>query len=112
MDRKPHKHAELIKAWADGAEIEIYSKINNEWIGMPFPDWHIDMEYRIKPEPKPDFVYCACFDFDAIDDNGITMVDLTIHNDKYFSHLYDHNLKLTFDGETGKLKSAEVINND
>lgn len=112
MDRKPHKHAELIKAWADGAEIEMYSDIMKEWVFIISPSWCADMEYRIKPEPKPDFVYCACFDFDALDEHKIMMTDLTIHNDNYFSYPYNHNLKLTFDGETGKLKSAEVINND
>ena len=54
---KPHKHAELIKAWADGAEIE------HRCLTEPFFEhWHEfdgcwegeDWEYRIKPEPKPE----------------------------------------------------------
>lgn len=97
---KPHKHAELIKAWADGAEIEILSKVYQEWILMPFPDWHNEMEYRIKPEQKPDVVrYTRITSTNNLPD----ITDLRFPAD---------NLKLTFDGETGKLKSAEVINND
>jgi hypothetical protein len=49
---KPHKHAELIKAWADGAEIEC--KDCGAWYYAKDPRWQEDMEYRIKPEPKPE----------------------------------------------------------
>ena len=51
---KPNKHAELIKAWADGAEIEV--KKPDGWEIRFSPKWHPDNEYRIKPEPKPDVV--------------------------------------------------------
>lgn len=49
---KPHKHCELIKAWADGAEIESYSKLSHKWVKLETPAWEQDCEYRIKPEPK------------------------------------------------------------
>lgn len=95
-----HKHAELIKAWADGAEIEyrfIFSpeqpvwsvwktKINDGWSDSD------KYEYRIKPEPKPDVI-------------------IEMHMTRFNStKLYvEPNLRLTFDSETGDLKSAEVI---
>ncbi len=41
------KHAELIKAWADGAKIE--AKINGFWVMAKIPSWLEDTEYRIKP---------------------------------------------------------------
>lgn len=45
----PHKHAALIKAWADGAEIECMVTSSGLWIPCcPYPDWRAD-EYRIKP---------------------------------------------------------------
>lgn len=44
---QPHKHAELIKAWADGAEIQI--KVNGVWSDIPNPVWSADV-YRIKPK--------------------------------------------------------------
>ena len=90
---KPHKHAELIKAWADGAEIEKQSN-TSEWFLDYEPDWYEYAYYRIKPETKPDvvsYIYARGGHF---------------CEERYGEH---HNLKLTFDGETGKLKAAEVI---
>ena len=51
---KPHKHAELIKAWADGAEIECYFNGLKKWDSVSEPSWSEDFKYRIKPEPKKD----------------------------------------------------------
>lgn len=47
---KPHKHAALIKAWADGAEIQYcYSDVNRCWADAFSPSWCWDIKYRIKP---------------------------------------------------------------
>lgn len=55
--KTPHKHAELIKAWADGKQIQF--KVlgsDGDWldsIGPENPSWSDLLEYRIKPEaPK------------------------------------------------------------
>jgi hypothetical protein len=154
---KPHKHAELIKAWADGAEIEIRTQYpDKSWsnwevfeeprwgisyaeyrLKQEIPQWHKDIiqainegkeiqvfrngdwiksnleiiswenpsyfgyykesEYRIKPEPKPDVVkYANAWTYGLYG----AYEDLTRN---------PPNLKLTFDGETGELKSAEVL---
>lgn len=96
---KPHKHADLIKAWADGAEIEYLNVgANSVWAVAKSPRWDGQGEYRIKPEPKPDVVekYFA---------NGYTKYGCV----RVAEHWKRENLKLTFDGETGKLKAAEVI---
>lgn len=45
----PHKHAELIKAWADGAEIEFFYRVDKKWRSVDEPFWECDVEYRIKP---------------------------------------------------------------
>ena len=44
----PHKHAEVIKAWADGADIE-YFLDNNQWAKAVGPAWCEGNRYRIKP---------------------------------------------------------------
>ena len=44
-----HKHAELIKAWADGAQIQVKA-CNLVWEDRENPYWATDREYRIKPE--------------------------------------------------------------
>ena len=88
-----HKHAELIKAWADGAQIEYLFTDTNEWCPALTPRWAKSVQYRVKPEPKPDVVRY-------------------VDTDEYYGQpIQTHfaNLKITFDGETGKLKSAEVI---
>lgn len=48
---KPRPHAEIIKAWADGATIQFKSKGSGVWTTTSSPLWHINTEYRIKPEP-------------------------------------------------------------
>ena len=45
---KTHKHAALIKAWADGEEIEFKSEYDG-WSHRPTPCWSPDEEYRINP---------------------------------------------------------------
>jgi len=56
---KPHKHAALIKAWADGASIEVRALTNYQnpkdapWISFDLLDehtWIPEWEYRIKPK--------------------------------------------------------------
>lgn len=49
---KPHKHAELIKAWADGAEIQYRLSPEEEWKDIRSPLWWDCNEYRIKQKPK------------------------------------------------------------
>lgn len=44
---KPHKHADLIKAWADGAQIQYH--VGKNWVDIPDPGWAETVEYRIKP---------------------------------------------------------------
>ena len=46
-EMKPHKHCDLIKAWADGHEIQTFLK--GEWVDEPLPCFFPDNEYRIKP---------------------------------------------------------------
>jgi len=104
--RNQHKHAALIKAWADGAEIQVFTRLVNDlvfaqavddWVSAPTPSWDTDKQYRIRPEPKPDIV---------------DLVRAHRQNTPYMFEPTDvcpANLKLIWDGETRKLKSAEVI---
>lgn len=46
---KPHKHAEVIKAWADGAQIQYRFSPNHPWEDIDDPIWIPDDEYRVKP---------------------------------------------------------------
>ncbi len=90
-----HKHADLIHAWAEGAEIEICNF--GRWQDTKTPSFCLDMDYRIKPTPKPDRVR-----YYGVDTNGYPSGYLDAPHKGI-------NLLLTFDGETGELKSAEVL---
>lgn len=97
--KQPHKHAALIKAWADGAEIQYWDIGAKVWLTIAGqPNWDWDCEYRIKPEPKPDVVrYAITTDtFVEMCSTGCTCGQAEI--------------KLTFDGETLELKAVEMIN--
>ena len=95
---KPHKHAELIKAWADGAEIECLEDCNS-WIPVTKPIWREDWVYRIKPEPKEDK---RTFLFSYGD--GWSEMDISC-----YVRESKKAIMLIYDGETGELKSAEVL---
>ena len=47
----PHKHAEVIKAWADGAVVQVKRQGSVYWEDYlcDYPCWFKDLEYRIKP---------------------------------------------------------------
>lgn len=60
-----HKHSELIKAWADGAEIQAHISASYGWQDALTPTWTPDIQYRIKPEePKPVVKYMNVYDLD------------------------------------------------
>ena len=88
VHQKPRKHSELIKAWADGAEIEWYEPGTGKWIHIPgTPSWWKDANYRIK---TPRELVCH------INSDGKIISDGS------------GNLSLTFN-LLGELISAEVI---
>ena len=95
--KTPHKHARLIKEWADGAEIQMSCGLA-KWASVEFPTWCENCTYRIKPEPKPDKVQ-----------RYRTHAHVRSCHVVVAEHWDIADLKLTFDGETGKLKSAEVL---
>lgn len=161
---QPHKHRDLIRAWADGAEIEFYSHYNEAWFQLDDirnlvkfdsieyrikpPQWQEDLRqavrngktieikhgdwmwssinenvdtylfgvftedrYRIKPEPKPDLVrYIKLnpeeLDYISGDLRWRVQQGVFCYSSKQNK---DDNLRLIIDGETGKLKDAEVL---
>jgi hypothetical protein len=91
-----HRHADLIHAWAEGAEIEIFNC--GQWVVVQHPTFSGSLEYRIKPTPKPDVVKLY-YKADEIFREGL----------KGEGCADEHDLRCTFDGDTGELKSAEVL---
>ena len=100
--KTPHVHAELIKAWADGAEIQFFNPATNEWTDIESPDWMPHVQYRIKPEKKPN-IYVT---FNA----SIQLETLTVAvKEAWHDSSVSDNFQLTFDGDSGQLIAAEVI---
>ena len=52
---KPHVHAEVIKAWADGKPVEWRICPPEDWQLIENPGFVKDYEYRIKPEEVVDY---------------------------------------------------------
>lgn len=100
--KTPHKHAEVTIAWLQDQSSKLEFKrllpgaVWEVTYGLMNPIANPDFEWRIKPEPKPDRV-----SYRSIYEDSLGLVVSTKHT--------VNNLKLTFSGETGKLKAAEVI---
>lgn len=61
--KKPHEHAALIKAWADGAIVECRKKDREKnWNISSRPMWSEDYEYRLQPVKKTigELLFVAC----------------------------------------------------
>ena len=95
-----HKHYDMIVAWANGAIIEVFEPLIEEWEIVTEPVWYEYLQYRIKPEPKPDLVLRTFL-------RPVTSIG-SVYNEGAWND-ERANISLTFDGETGKLKAAEVL---
>ena len=87
-----HKHAAFIKAWADGAKIQKFSKRSQAWEESEHPTWNEDTEYRLRTDYT---------------------IELNAHilNNELFIDVGARfpNMSLVFDAGTNELKSVEMI---
>jgi hypothetical protein len=106
-----HKHYDCIVAWAEGKPIQSKDAHSNYWNDVQTPSFHPNQEYRVKPEPNPDVLRTIVID-------GYKIGGEQVYN---LQPLWEGHLRngiasgvihITFDGVTGNLKSAEVINQD
>lgn len=90
-ERKPHKYAEVIKAWADGKPIQRRLIGAHFWEDVdehPYFD-NTTLEWRVKPE-------------NIFTEICVTPLCVYVSESK-------NNLRLEFDPDTKKLVKAEVI---
>ncbi len=94
---KPHKHADVIKAFADGKQIQFRYCDNQEWLDWDrsyCPTFSEYYEYRVKPETIAVYGYLSTNDYPPSWSYERTKFD---------------NIKATFARDIGKLISVEVI---
>jgi hypothetical protein len=89
-----HRHAEVLRAIADGQEVEYWSIEAEEWVtgGYINPITSYELKWRVKPKPP--------------------IVDvIRLHYDSFVRIDYDDpaNVRLTFDPETKQLIKVELI---
>lgn len=100
---KPQPHAALIKLWADGHEIEFKNELSC-WCSANNPRWDINTMYRLKPTPKPDTEkFINLYDDRAGVNESLLAARANACADRIGI------LKVTLDGETGKLKAVEIL---
>ena len=51
--KQRHKHADVIIAWAEGKDVQVWDSINKRWVDLVLadPNFRAD-KYRIKPPAK------------------------------------------------------------
>jgi hypothetical protein len=94
-----HKWHKEIKAWADGAEIEVYDEVGKQWylLAHSSPDWEVSNKYRIKPQPKePQYLYVAYLDKEETWDFSLNKNLIECSP----IHTYIGKIKLEVDDET------------
>jgi len=100
-----HVHHDLIVAWAWGAKIQCESNQLGAWVDDEHPRWYTNILYRLKPEPKPDVVLYGCVEMRK----DIGVAARISHTNATISRMGTDNVMFIFDGETGKLKDAQVL---
>lgn len=93
---KPPAHAHLIKQWADGAVIQYLDLSGWRDCSNNLPAWLPALEYRVKPEPKPDRIEIRGLTYNP--EWGIINMQGAIPN-----------IQFVFDGETGVLKDVQLL---
>jgi hypothetical protein len=54
-----HIHADIIKQWADGAEIEVKNTTWNGWESCPNPQWGLTNQYRVKQKKVTKWLWAS-----------------------------------------------------
>lgn len=106
---KPHKHAEIIKAWADGIPVQF---LNYTWNPPRWQDvsedgtiaWRNDLRFRIKPlkeYPKSNLPYqkmcdavneAAAYQRETGSNEGYQTIIARFAADKAVAHFIEHDM--------------------
>ena len=109
----PHVHTEVIKAWADGQDVE-WSFDGYEWSTANLNSgeilsWSPKVKYRVKPKsPKVIELYANAGLYKG-SNTALYSNNIYVVGDFSDRFIPTDNLKLTFCPNTGKLIAAEVV---
>lgn len=106
---KEHIHAEVLRAIADGKEVQML--FNDEWLDVDHKDLqniydpfsNHDAEWRIKPEPKPDYFLYAGYDGNSPSSY------LRPNINSIITSAWKHIIKIKFNGETDEPLFVELV---
>ena len=87
------KFADLIIAWAEGAEIQVLC--GGDWVDVKVPQWDLTNEYRIKPK--------------NIEVEGIVVLEPEFCRFRQPRKNESSNIKFEFDWESQKLINATLL---
>ena len=104
-----HIHYDFILAWAAGEDVEFQPWNSWKWFPVTVSSWDVNTKFRMKPLPTPDVViYSRITNHNNIGIGVYASCPRDWSKDGRMS-LPNPNLKSIFDGDTGQLKSAEII---
>jgi hypothetical protein len=94
----PHKHAEILRAIADGHDYEYFN--GNEWIETKAvtPLTHVHLDFRVKPKPP------------IVEERFMVIRDTKIQGARFIELMLDvPNIRFTFDPDTKLPIKVELI---
>ena len=86
-----HVHSELIKQWADGAEIEYFCKFGG-WVTVETPTWNPELKYRMKQEPPKRIFKYMFVELNPCLDNAYNKPNIQIEFDPITEKLLEVNV--------------------
>lgn len=102
---KPHKHADIIRAYAQGHTIQFKHFPSDKWQDVLFPSFFDSCDYRIKPQD--DVVKYAAVKQCLGEITWVSLACNTVQ-EVYTGQDDRQVIKLTFDADTKKLKKVEL----
>jgi hypothetical protein len=86
LNLKPRPHADVIKAWADGAEIECWDDSRKEWYFQARPSFWTKSKYRIRISSEPRYRLArmqmpTLIEYIAVVQTATEMEDVFFHSD-------------------------------
>lgn len=106
----PHIHAEVIKQWAMGEEVQTYDC--GAWVNIVNPAWSTKHQYRVKPKPPKVIELYANAELYKGTDLEYSVAPSYLSGNFSTKFIPTDNLKLTFCPVTGKLIGAEVVQHE